>query len=171
MRRAFLRMVLVALLLLPAALAEAQQSARLPRQGNPAIAVDVPAGWNVRYDDLGNLLITAVERYGGFSISMIEEDAVATRSLPDYAAAFLKEAKYPPFQRAQATTLAGRSGQDFFTVAKNSSGVGLNVRVILVKLDGTHLVSVTRITAVGSTAAQEASMDALLARMRFVGLK
>src|SRR6185503_9390756 len=116
---------LVALLVLLPAMAEAQQSVRLPRQGSPAFAFDVPAGWNVRYDERGNLLITAADRSGGVSITMIEDPGIDTRSLPTHAAAFFKEAGWPPYQRTQAAALAGKSGQDFFTVAKNASGVGL----------------------------------------------
>ena len=157
-----------ALVLMLSTIAQAQQPVRIPQQGEPAYAFDAPPGWKIVYDEHHNLQFV---KGGAFlQLSMASGAALAGLEMDSLAAQILKAAAFPPFKSRQVGAIAGRPGRIYFA-AKSQSGVTVELSLTLVRLDDTHVATLTRVTRVGVPAADLASLEDLVAQVRFVGVK
>ena len=144
---------------------------RVPKTGDPAFAFDVPAGWTIFYDEYGNLRLTALDRSCALQLSMISDASVGKATLPALAAQIMRAAQAKPFTKKQAARAAGRDGTEFFSLITNDKGLVIELRVILVRLDASHVASQVAMKGDGITKAQRASLDNLIARVRLTGVK
>ncbi|MGH7025476.1 MAG: hypothetical protein ACREEB_18060 [Caulobacteraceae bacterium] len=136
---------------------------RLPKDGVPAFVVDAPAGWSVTYDNLGNLQFLAADHSAAIQVTMIALPAKSF-ALSDLAANVFKAAGAPPYSATAPGSIAGRAGQAF-TSMKSTQGLNLDLRLVLVKVDATHTAGLAVIRRPGITAAQQAVLDDLVARV------
>jgi hypothetical protein len=141
---------------------------RIPQQGEPAYAFNAPPGWQIIYDEHQNLQF----RRNGvvLQLSMASGAALAGLELDRLAAQILKSAGFPPYKSWQVGSIAGRPGRIYFA-AKSQGSVTVELSLTLVRIDDTHIATLTRVTGVGAAAADLASLEDLVAQVRFVGVK
>jgi hypothetical protein len=162
---AFFRSLAFALLFTLSFAADAQaDNYRVPQQGVPAIVVEVPAGWTGNYDQYGNLQFAATDHSFGVQFSMISGDEMASATPEAVAAAVFQAAGAPPYLRSEAASVAGYTGTAFIGILP-VSGVNLDIRVVLAKVDSTHYLAVSTVTHHEITADQAAAMAELIAHV------
>jgi hypothetical protein len=147
------------------------QSLRHPKTGEPAMVLDVPAGWTGRYDDFGNLRFSNVDRTLNIQLNMMVSEGLASISLAALAADMFKKSKLPPYTRTQPGSISGRAGEAFFLKKIYDSGVAVNFMFVLVRLGPSTVASLARVTRDGLTAAQEAPADDAIGNIRLIGVE
>ena len=138
-----------------------------PPTGTPAYEVDVPDGWQVTRDDQGNLYLLAADHSGGLVLNMVADIDTASISLDDLAAQSMVAAQAPPVSRKEPGSVGGISGMAYYSSIPEPSGA-VSLKLILVKVDASHVASEGRILNNSATADQAAAVDALAARVHFV---
>ena len=143
------------------------QTVRLPKVGDPAFSVNVPPGWTYTYDDLGNLQFLASDHSTGLQLSMLTDPA-ATTSLSEDAANVFKGAGAQPYTKSEPSTLVGRPGQAFYGVLLVNN-VPLQMKVILAKIDDSHVGIMVILTQNDDTPEQIAALNALISLVQLSG--
>lgn len=134
---------------------------RLPKTGDPAFTVDVPTGWNYDYDQYDNLQFSAADHSTALQLSMITDASVATTTLEAVAAEIFKSAGSQPYSRTAADSIVGHAGEAFYGVLV-VNGTNLQMKVILVKMDSTHIACLSTLIRPDANEAQVASLNALI---------
>jgi hypothetical protein len=166
MRRLVLGFV-VALAFASAAGAEAQ-TLRIPKTGEPALALAMPTNWTAKYDDLGNLQYSSVDRSLNIQLSVIDDPAVTMATLAEVAASIFKEGGIPAYTRSAPGSIDGRKGETFFAKKTYGNDGTVVFEVTLVKIDSGHIASMGRVTLDGLTAAQLAPLDGVVRQVRII---
>ncbi len=138
-----------------------------PPTGTPAYEVDAPDDWQVTRDDQGNLYLLAADHSGGLVLNMVANIDTATLNLDDLAAQSMVAAQAPPVSRKEPGSLGGISGMAYYSSIPEPSGA-VSLKLILVKVDASHVASEGRILNNSATPAQAAALDALAARVHFI---
>ncbi len=146
------------------------QSMRHPKTGEPAMVLEVPAGWTAEYDKNGNLEYYSADFARCIHLGMMVDDKFATKSLVEIAAASLKDGGLPPYTRKHESSIGGRAGEAFFSKVNYSEHVSVSTLLVLVRLSPSTVASLARVTREGLTAAQEAQIDDAIRRVRFEGI-
>lgn len=164
MLKSFGQMALLALslVLFAAAPADAGQ-VRYPASASPAFSISAPDGWRTE-DDGSNYQVFAPDQGGFIQLSMVAADDLATAKDDDLAALVFKAAGLPAFSRKQPVRIDGHTGTAYFA-SMEMQGKTVAVRVVLLRLDPTHLAVVTDARIGGSPTAP---LDAVLATVRIV---
>jgi hypothetical protein len=144
------------------------ETVRLPASGDPAFAFDVPAGWNVAYDQDGNLQIVASDKSSALQLSLPAE--TGNPSTSDLAAGILKAAGAQPYSATGTDTIAGKPA-DTFDAALVGNGASSACKVWIAKLDSRHYAVQLTLKQPTITAEQTAALEALIADVRFSGLQ
>lgn len=147
------------------------QSLRHPETGEPAMALDVPVGWMARYDDFGNLRFSNASNTLDIQLNTMVHEELASISLAELVANLFKASKLPPYTRTQPGAIAGRAGEAFFSKKILDNGVGVNFMFVLVRLRPSAIAVVARVTRDGLSAAQEASADDVIGKIRLIGVE
>ena len=126
------------------------ETLRLPSSGDPAFVVELPDGWMHRVDDAGNLILGAPDHSAGFSLSIVEYSG----ALDDAAVGVMKAAKAGPPQNLGPAQVSGYRGYIYDSTMANDAGVQLLLRCVLVKLDTTHVASMSMITGIDASAGE-----------------
>jgi hypothetical protein len=157
-----------ALGLAPPAAAEIE---RLPLSGMPAFVVDVPADWSAKHDDTGDLLLVPNDSSGLVLLTIVELPDGDTGTLPAFAAQTLKAAGAAPCTRTEPASIAGESGEAFYsTLPEEGVTMALRlvaVRLVAVRLDATHVAAEVVARNPGLSAPQSRSIDDVVARIHF----
>jgi len=134
---------------------------RLPKVGDPAFSVDVPTGWTYDYDQYDNLQFLASDHSTALQLSMIVSPEVATTPLSSVAANVFKSAGAQPYTRNEPSTLAGHTGEAFYgdLVVNNRT---LHMKVVLAKMDNSHIAALSTVVEDGATPEQIAALNALI---------
>ncbi len=140
------------------------EEARIPATGDPAYAFTVPAGWTTKYDPLGNLLLGDPSCSCRVSLSLVNVDTTATTTA-QFAAEVIKAAGAVPDPRTEPGSIAGMPGDAFLTTLKGPATV-VNFKLVLVKVDPSHLASMVVITPTAFSVRSAAVLDALLAQLQ-----
>lgn len=135
---------------------------RFPESGNPAFSFRMPDNWTSRMDNDGNLLLASADHSTAFSLSHAED----TASLDDIANGALGVAKADETRVRAVASISGFAGLSYSTTMKNDSGVNLLVKLVIVRIDKTHIASCTKIEAANSTADQRRVADIVLQSMK-----
>jgi hypothetical protein len=149
------------------------QTLRVPKVGNPALSVNVAAGWTSSYDQYGNLQIYSSDRSVNLQLSMVAAalgGAPTLNTLNDAAAGIFKTAGAQPYTRSEPSMLAGQLGMAYYGTL-NSNNVVFNLKVVLAEVDSSHLACLTTITRQNATLAELASLDALVGTVQLSGAK
>jgi len=83
----------------------------------------------------------------------------------------MKAAEAKPFSKHLPGTIAGRKGTQFLSHITNDKGVVVDVGVTLVRLDALHVASQATMRVEGMSHAQITALNALIARVRLIGVK
>ena len=162
---------LVAVLAFVSALGAEAQTLRIPKTGEPALALAMPTNWTAKYDDLGNLQYSSADRSLNIQLSVIDDPEVTTATLAEVAASIFKEGGIPAYTRSAPGSIDGRKGETFFTKKTYGSNGTVVFEVTLVKIDSRHIASMGRVTLDGLTAAQLAPLDGIVRQVKIIGAK
>ena len=139
-----------------------------PQDGTkPAYEVEVPDGWVVNRDEQGNLYILAGDHSGGLILNIVAGDNADHLSLDDLAAQLISLAQAPAPSRTEADAIGGVKGKAFYSTIPEEQGA-VSLKLVLVKLDATHVASEGVIENSAITPDQHAALMALAARVRFI---
>ena len=147
------------------------QTLRIPKDGEPALALAMPTNWTAKYDDLGNLQYSSADRSLNIQLSVIDDPAVMTATLAEVAASIFKEGNIPAYARSAPGAIDGRKGETFFTKKTYGDSGTVVFEVTLVKIDSQHIASMGRVTRDGLTAAQLAPLDGVVRQVRIIGAR
>jgi hypothetical protein len=159
---------LVAAALLVAGAAQAEVE-RLPAAGTPAFQVDVPAGWTTNRDGDGNLYVIAGDHSAVLVLNMVAADDAGAVTLDAFAATALSRANATPFSRSEAATLAGRAATAYSSTILNPSVGTVRIRLVLARLDATHIAVESELVQPNATAAQTQAVSGLVGHLAIVG--
>jgi hypothetical protein len=126
---------------------------RLPDDGSPAFRVMAPDGWTATRDGVGNLRLMAADKSAAVVLCLVSQSAVAGVDLDQVAVESLKAAKAEPYTGAEDAMVDGHPGRAYASRVVTSAGV-LAIRLVLVRLDDTHLASETELLRADATPAQ-----------------
>ena len=155
------------LMLSPAAQAE---SVRIPKEGSPAFAFDAPPGWRIVYDEYNNLQFFDPANSAMLQLNVMAGPEMQGASLEDLAAAVLKAGTFPPYTHQEVGSISGRAGQTF-SASKPSNGIQLITDLTLVRLDETHVATLTRMKRSDVKPAALSALEALIAKVQMTGVK
>ena len=155
-------LLLAALALSVVGIAEAQVI-RHPASGSPAIEVDLPADWTSTIDDSDNLIITSANKTVAYSITVAPE----SRSTAEIAKESMEMAGGEEIADQGAGVITPYAGS-LFTGILPISGMRLKLRVIIVKPDPSHFVSVTLVANPAATTASLGEAALVLSNMKVV---
>jgi hypothetical protein len=139
---------------------------RLPASGAPAFQLDVPAGWTTRRSG-DNLFVTAGDRSAILVLSMIAGADANTVTL-DAAAAAALTGNATPFSRSEPTTFAGMAATAYYSTTTIPSVGVAPLRMVLARVDATHIAMQTEVVLPGATPAQRQALGALAAGVTVV---
>jgi hypothetical protein len=137
------------------------QTVRLPKAGDPAFSVDVPTGWTYSYDTNGNLQFVASDHSAGLQLSMITDQGVAATTLEAVAANVFQTAGATPYTREEPGTVVGHTGEAFYGTLTEPQVV-LQMKLIMAKLDDTHIAAISSLIRPDATPQQIAALKALI---------
>jgi hypothetical protein len=140
---------------------------RLPSDGAPAFQVSVPDGWTTARDAVGNLRLMAADKSGAVVLNLVARSAVAGADLDRVAAESLKVAKAEPFASAEDAMVDGHPGRAYLSRIVTPAGA-LTVRLVLVRLDDTHLASETGLLRADASPAQARALREALGGVRLL---
>lgn len=134
----------------------AADSYRVPRSGNPALVATAPPGWTGQYTAKDEVTISDAANLAILEISVISDPALTAKPLPDVAAQVFRSADLSPrWTDTAPDTIAGLPGQAFIVpIVRNGAPVGV-ARVILAKIDASHVARLTEITILKETTSEE----------------
>lgn len=163
------------------------ETVRTPTDGNPAMTIDVPFGWNSKIEKDGSLVVLSGSEFSGVRLRLFADPRMETLPLPQMAASLLKSTEAEPYSRVEAGSIDGHAGQAFWSAATNKHGFHFQVILTLAKLDASHLAAVWRLAGQGLQGGQvplvqkreppryrsgEAStLNVIISEIRIVGLK
>lgn len=147
------------------------QSMRHPKTGEPAMVLDLPAGWTPHYNERGHLEYYSADLTRCINLAMMVDERFASKSLAEVAAATLKEDGLPPYTHTQDGSIADRAGEAFLSTVNYGDQMSVSTLLVLVRLSPSTVASLARVTREGLTAAQEAEIDDAIRRIRFEGVK
>jgi hypothetical protein len=149
---------------LSAAVPAAARDMRFTEEGNTALVFQMPDDWTSRIDEDKNMILGAGDRSAGVSRSIVS--VPATVSLDDIASEAMKVAKAQPPQKTRTTSISGHDGYSYDSTTVNDSGVHVNMKVRMVRIDADHIASATLVTVEGISQTQLASAEAVLESMK-----
>jgi len=135
---------------------------RFPKTGNPALSFHMPDAWTSEVDSSGNLILTSDSRTAAFSLTVLE----GNENIDTLAAEAAKFASATPPQRNGYAEISAFPGAVYFSTMKNDRGVSLNLKMVIVKIGTSHVVTVTRITVGDITPADLEAAEAVLKSMK-----
>ena len=103
-------------------------------------------------------------------LNVMAGQQMAGASLEDLAAAVLKAGSFPPYTHQQPGTISGRAGQTFSSL-KETNGIRLLTELTLVRLDETHVATLTRMKRSDVKPAADAALEGLIAKIQMTGVK
>jgi hypothetical protein len=136
-----------------------------PQSGTPAFEVDVPQGWEVTRDDGGNLYALAGDHSGGLVLNMVEGSDSTDVNLDDVAAKAMEVAQAQPYSRKAPATVGGQPAEAYYSGMGDGS---VTFRLVLVKVDKTHIGSEGVMMSAKASDAQTAAVEAVAAGVHFV---
>jgi len=142
------------------------QTLRIPKVGDPALSVNMPAGWSSNYDQYGNLQFSSSDRSVNLQLSILTGSlagAPILDTLNATAASIFKASGAQPYSKSEPGALAGQLGVTYYSTL-TTDNVTLNMKVVLAELDSSHVACMTIITR------QEAALAQLLALNKLIGV-
>jgi hypothetical protein len=136
---------------------------RSPASGSPAFVID--AGDFIVNNDEGNLQLFLPDKSGFLQLTIIAVDNLGSYTDEALAAEILKAAGAPPATRQDTVVVAGVKGTAFYTPMK-ANDLTANMRVVILRLDATHLAVEADLIVEGAGAGQQAALKALIGRLR-----
>jgi len=140
---------------------------RAPTDGAPAFQVSVPDGWTTTRDAVGNLRLMAADKSGAVVLNLVARSEVAGADLDRVATESLKAAKAEPFASAEDAMVDGHPGRAYLSRIVTPAGA-LAVRLVLVRLDDTHLASETGLLRADASPAQARALRDALGGVRLL---
>src|SRR6185312_7719982 len=135
--------------------AAAAETYRVPQAGSPALVADVPPGWQRQYTAPNELMITSADQWAVLEVSMIADPALAALPLPDVARQVFRNADLPRWGSSEPDSIGGHPGQAFIvTITRSGAPVGA-ARVILAKIDASHVARLTEIAVPKQTSPED----------------
>ncbi len=134
---------------------------RLPKVGDPAFSVDVPAGWTYDYDPFGNLNFVQSDGSCYLELSMIVTSDAGTTPLSDFATGIFKVSGAQSYAKSEPSMLAGHAGEAFYGNVTDNSNL-LHMKVVIAKLDNSHIAVLCTLVPDGATPEQVAALNALI---------
>lgn len=171
MRRFILGCVAALGMSLAFGLAADAQTMRHPKTGEPAMVLDVPAGWTPQYNARGHLEYYSPDITRCINFAMMVDERFASKSLAEIAADTLKEDGLPPYTHTHESSIAGRAGEAFLSTVNYGDHRSVSTLLVLVRLSPSTVASLARVTREGLMAEQEAEIDNAIRRIRFKGVK
>ncbi len=121
------------------------EDVRFPETGSPALVVHTPDGWTHQPDGDGNMLLIAGNHTASFALTV----GSYVGTLDDLAAATMRTAQANPPQNMGPTQISGYRGYMYDTNMVNPSGIHVNVHMVVVKTDASHMASITLLSVDG----------------------
>jgi hypothetical protein len=135
---------------------------RFPKAGNPALSFHMPDAWTSEVDSEGNLILTSDDRTAAFSLTLAE----GNENVDALASEAAKFAGATPPQRNGYAEISAFPGAVYFSTMKNEAGASLNLKMVIVKIGTSHMVSVTRITVSDISSGSLEAAEAVLKSMK-----
>jgi hypothetical protein len=144
---------------------------RFPEKGDVAFVLHIPDGWTAKADDSGNLILSVQDKGSGLSLSVYEDKTSAVMPRDDFAKALLAAAKAEPFSKHEPASIGGARAEAYYSKMKNDKKTTVLLKVMILQVAQTHVVSETIVTAPTMSAAQKQSLDAMLKGITLTGVK
>jgi hypothetical protein len=150
----------------------AAKDLRFPDKGDVAYMLHIGDDWGMQPDDSGNLILRAPGNFAGMSLSVIQDAASAKAPRDDVAAAILRAANAQPFSRHEPSTIGSVKAEAYYSTMSNANNVNLAVKLIIVQVGSTHVVTETIITSAGGLSpANQKILDDTLRGITLTGVK
>jgi hypothetical protein len=121
------------------------ETVRFPETGAPAFVVVTPDGWTHQPDGDGNMLLIAGNHTASYALTVGDYQG----TLDDLAKGAMKSAGANVPQNMGPTQISGFRGYMYDTNMVNPTGVHVNVHMVAVKTDDTHMASITLLSVDG----------------------
>ncbi len=118
---------------------------RFPETGAPAFFIATPDGWTHQPDGDGNMLLVAGNKTASYALTISDYSG----TLDDLAAGAMKTAGANPPQQMGPIAISGFRGYMYDSDMSNDQGTRINVHLVVLKLDASHMASITRLTIDG----------------------
>jgi hypothetical protein len=146
------------------------ETLRWPTTGQLAFTIELPQGW--AFSDGGSqALISANNHESSLGLFLINDGDRQNEPLSTLAAEILEASQSPPYSETAPGGVAGISGTIFISTAANPNGVDVVTRLMLARIDATHVAALIDMMVEGGDPADRPRMDALISGVRLVGVQ
>jgi hypothetical protein len=151
------------------AFAASAETIRAPLKGEPALAVELPTGWQPTQIDDNNVYALSPGSKTMLQLSMVRADDLANYTLAQVAAIILKAAGAKPYSSTRPGMVLGRTGAVFLSELVNNNGVHMAANLHITRLDKAHAASIITVIADSASDQDRADLAALEAKIRLIG--
>lgn len=145
---------------------EAQtRTIRHPTTGSPALTVMIPGGWSSSVDPDNNLILTSPTTTTAFSLSLVPNDPGYT--LDRFAREALSVAKAEGVTPSGEEMIPPYNGSRY-TATMPMNGMALNLKMVIVGVEGDKVASATMISRPTTSAEDLAVAEMVLKTIRVV---
>jgi hypothetical protein len=123
------------------------RSLRFPESGDPAFYMELPDGWTTRKDPSGNLIVLSADHAIAFSLNVFTERTTAD----EIARKALALQKVTPIPDRQRASIWGFDGVSYHWRSVNASNIKLEMTLIVVQIDATHVANCTKLVSEASS--------------------
>ena len=155
-----------ALTLLAATAAQAAPQ-RQPETGVPAVVIEAPDGWTTQRPSAVTLNAFNAGRNGVISITI--ETTTENPDLTLFRDNVFRAANCAALPRAETAQVGERTGQAFY--CQPSQTVLAPVRIVLIRLDPTHVLSVSQTYRLDASGADVQGLEQTVATLRYEGVR
>lgn len=122
------------------------RSVRFPELGDPAFYMELPDDWTTRKDPSGNLIVLSADHAIVFSMNIFAEKVTAD----EIALKALALQKVTPTPTKQRASIWGFEGVSYHWRSVNASNVKLEMTLMVVQIDETHVANCTKLVSEAS---------------------
>jgi hypothetical protein len=149
----------------------AAKDLRYPDTGDIAFVLHIPDNWNAAPDGFGNLSVTAPDKSSALYLSVSEDKVAAVMPYDDVAKAILLAAKAKPFSKHEPGAIGAIKAEAYYSSLMNDKKTNVSLKLLIIEVAQTHVVTETIMTAPNLSAAQQKSLDAVVKGITLTGIK
>jgi hypothetical protein len=123
-----------------------------PPDKEPALHFTTPEGWTSTADSIGNLLIKAPNASSALSVALPDSPDLESITIDDFRKAVMKAGNTTYSDKSEPITVSGLAGTVYYGTM-NSNAVPLDVKMIVIRIDSSHIACVNLITRHGGAEA------------------
>jgi hypothetical protein len=160
---------IIAVAFVPVVLA-AGKDMRFPEKGEIAFVLHIPDAWDTTPAGV-NMLLKSPDKTSAVSLSVVEDKVAAVRPYDELAKAILVATAAQPYSKHEPGAIGAIKAEAYYSTLVNHNKIDVSLKLLIIKVAQTHVVTETIMTVPNLSAAQQNSLDAVVKGITLTGIK